>query len=934
MPFPNEDPLLTAVALYDTGCSLIPLRKPAKIFDKKPEGSVQDGKKPALPEWKKYEKERASPDDIYRWFEKGDANIGVVCGGVSGGLFVVDVDGTDLLAYIDSRTGASLESRTFAVRTGGGIHVYFRSGVPVESRKMQMQGAAFKDYPHIDIKAEGGYVVGPSSVHWSGKVYEALNEKQTQTVSDPEGLLGTLSDIAREYWVVRATAPFWQPHQRHNIGIGLPAFLKSRKWPKERAEAVVETLCRVGGEHADWRSDLESTYRKEDANFRKHLPEELVVLLAKILPAPKHEPVGEVELEETTFHREGSTVYEQVDARQFVKSDLETGEWEMVPSFVLRKEERSERGKTVEVTVLGVPLMTKHLETGQMLLAEKPVPAEGGHPLTDIVKEIEQKMPKWIHIDPKEMLAFMVQLRIAIASWFLFVFDDPHIMERAAGLNAVLGPSGSGKKRWATMMMSVAYRPIRILSTLKIPSIFRLAEPWKTPTLVIEEADQKLSDSTAEFIQFVNGRFDGIPISRYNSATGKNESLASFGLTCLVLRRGLEDEGATNRTTGMTSAPSPVPLPEIAGPDVYADFAEIRNRLLWLRLKYMSKLRFVGTSDLPIEDSWRVRESLVLFRLLEQIDPSIAPDLRTISKELTLREVASNANTFDGAILNELHDYMTGKDVEVKRYANRIYFCRTVVKGEGVEEKERTYPLSTHYLAQKFNIPDRVMLNDLKPFGITTDRLTVGGRQTKGILMFESIESITKFFRRYVVNCDTTQLNALSSVLQPIDNFHGADHKADKADKADMSCLPLKGVQGDLMILSLEEKEKNRNSSTISSTETGKNTHPVTQVAAALSGLPDLDPKKQISDQHEVTNVVETATENSPSLPDLGRVQAVIFDRLKGARGSEMEQPPAYILKWVAEQLGEVSMAMIRDALGQLKEAGKARERDGKWSAT
>ncbi|MFC6015526.1 bifunctional DNA primase/polymerase [Plantactinospora solaniradicis] len=81
--------------------------------------------------------------------------------GVASGVVVVDVDprhgGDDSMTAL---IGARLLPPTLHVVTGsGGRHLYYRHpGPPVVSRPMP-------DRPGIDIKADGGYVVLPPSVH-------------------------------------------------------------------------------------------------------------------------------------------------------------------------------------------------------------------------------------------------------------------------------------------------------------------------------------------------------------------------------------------------------------------------------------------------------------------------------------------------------------------------------------------------------------------------------------------------------------------------------------------------------------------------------------------------------------------------------------------------------------------------------------------------
>ncbi|NOT02117.1 MAG: bifunctional DNA primase/polymerase [Phycisphaerales bacterium] len=99
------------------------------------------------------------------WRQFPNANIGIACGASK--LAVAD---------IDPRNGGSLESLTrlfgpmpdtVQVRTGGGgLHLYFRTdGRPVRGRKLG---------PGLDLKADGGYVIAPPSIHESSARYSFI----------------------------------------------------------------------------------------------------------------------------------------------------------------------------------------------------------------------------------------------------------------------------------------------------------------------------------------------------------------------------------------------------------------------------------------------------------------------------------------------------------------------------------------------------------------------------------------------------------------------------------------------------------------------------------------------------------------------------------------------------------------------------------------
>jgi len=117
-------------------------------------------------EWKRYQSEVMSEDEIQRNFLSGAAvNLGVICGKVSDNLVVIDFD--DRSTY--KKYFAWAEKDTFVVQTAKGVHVYFKTDYPVRGFKIQEL--------NIDVKGEGGYVLAPPSIHPSGKEYRALSNQ-------------------------------------------------------------------------------------------------------------------------------------------------------------------------------------------------------------------------------------------------------------------------------------------------------------------------------------------------------------------------------------------------------------------------------------------------------------------------------------------------------------------------------------------------------------------------------------------------------------------------------------------------------------------------------------------------------------------------------------------------------------------------------------
>jgi len=450
----------------------------------------------------------------------------------------------------------------------------------------------------------------------------------------------------------------------------------------------------------------------------------------------------------TSFDSKGEH-YEQVrngfatvteDDRIIIYSHFHTGEYITIGKLLKNETQ-------VELEIVYFPLENDQYRTGQIILPQKPERHIG---ITGIIDEIESLIQKWLYISPEEWPIFRVQVRITVASWFLFVYDDIKIMERVAGLLAIVGTSGGGKKRWLTVLRQFAYRSIYLLNTNKIPSVFRMAEPWGTPTLLIDEADQKETDSEAEWVQFINSRYDGTPIPRYNTSGEKVETFKSFGLTCLALRRMPKDEGTTGRMVKINATISPIVLPEVAGDDIFEEFESIRNKLLYLRLKYYNKLKFVGHSGLPADQSWRGKETLTLFRILEQIDPRISQDINKISQDLTDREIQNLSQTWDGLIINEIYAFITDDTSQYEKRKNGYYYFREWTDREG---ETHTIFLNLKYLADKLGTSASEIQRSMTQFKITTyERFRPDGtdRAQRGILMFGYPQDTDRIFRRYV----------------------------------------------------------------------------------------------------------------------------------------------------------------------------------------
>lgn len=124
-------------------------------------------KRPAISAWKQYQHRLPLDTELSKWFSRPFINIAIITGWRN--LVVVDFD-TDTeyekwALWIAKRRIYRYIRQTLTVRTARGYHVYVTTNQPAQNAKL----------PGIDIKAQGGYVLTPPSVHPTGIQYKVLS---------------------------------------------------------------------------------------------------------------------------------------------------------------------------------------------------------------------------------------------------------------------------------------------------------------------------------------------------------------------------------------------------------------------------------------------------------------------------------------------------------------------------------------------------------------------------------------------------------------------------------------------------------------------------------------------------------------------------------------------------------------------------------------
>jgi len=112
--------------------------------------------------WKEYQDRLPTKEEVNHWFTMNpNANIAIVTGKLSN-LVVFDLDSDHAVEYAENEGGLP---DSVKVKTGKGYHIYMKHP------GFEVRNKVNKELD-IDIRADGGYVAAPPSIHGSGHMYE------------------------------------------------------------------------------------------------------------------------------------------------------------------------------------------------------------------------------------------------------------------------------------------------------------------------------------------------------------------------------------------------------------------------------------------------------------------------------------------------------------------------------------------------------------------------------------------------------------------------------------------------------------------------------------------------------------------------------------------------------------------------------------------
>lgn len=161
------------------------------------------------------------------WFDNfPDANIGIACGKRSG-IVVLDVDkqhnGFESITELVSKHGA-LPPTPVSKTGNGGEHIFFKCPDNIDIRN-----SAGKIGKGLDIRANGGYVVAPPSVHPNGNQYEwVVRPSEVELAEMPEWMIEILKQPEEKKPVQPITDEMIPDGQRHDIFVKLAGSMRRK----------------------------------------------------------------------------------------------------------------------------------------------------------------------------------------------------------------------------------------------------------------------------------------------------------------------------------------------------------------------------------------------------------------------------------------------------------------------------------------------------------------------------------------------------------------------------------------------------------------------------------------------------------------------------------------------------------------------------------
>ncbi len=246
----------------------------------------------------------------------------------------------------------------------------------------------------------------------------------------------------------------------------------------------------------------------------------------------------------------------------------------------------------------------------------------------DLVADIAAYLNRYVDLTPRfvEIAAHYVLL-----SWVYDRFNElPYLRVR--------GDYGTGKTRFLVTLGSIMYKPIFASGASTVSPIFHMLDSFHG-TLILDEADFRFSDETAEMVKILNnGNVRGFPILRtlVNDRKEYNpRAFHVFGPKVIATRGYYDDQALESRfiteemRAGRVRKDIPINLPA----KQKAEATTLRNKLLCYRYRNFAK---AGVIDRPADNTVEGRVNQIMLPLLSvATNDTVRAELKAFAKART-----------------------------------------------------------------------------------------------------------------------------------------------------------------------------------------------------------------------------------------------------------------------------------------------------------
>jgi hypothetical protein len=274
-------------------------------------------------------------------------------------------------------------------------------------------------------------------------------------------------------------------------------------------------------------------------------------------------------------------------------------------------------------TILKPQLEKNIFKDGVVLLPSKPEEYESREKL---VEEVQAFINKYLSVSPffERVASYYV-----LFSW---VHDDFNEVPYLRGL----GDYGTGKSRFLQVVGSICYRPIFTGGATTVSPIFRILEELGG-TLVLDEADFKTSDTTADIVKILNSGFmKNMPVLRSESNNKKGfdvKSFKVFGPKIIATREIYKDLALESRmiTEDMNLVSTRSDISYNLPNSFEKEALELRNKLLMFRFKEKGTHKINSELGNPNIEPRLNQISLPLMSIIK--DPAVVEEMKKYLEE-------------------------------------------------------------------------------------------------------------------------------------------------------------------------------------------------------------------------------------------------------------------------------------------------------------